>query len=393
MVKSVLKMGLLASALVVGASAVWAGGALDTLVMPGANVLLNYDIKAVQGAAIYKKFVAMADAKKAEAAAKDKMSYEELKKLLAKYGIKENDIDDMLLAVALKRIDVKNPENSKPEDVDLMFGMSLKKPVTIEQVAGLATELMTQEDKTQEFKIAKKKIGSYKLLSFTPSKPSPEGNDPEILVGLSDGGKLLFGGLSHSVKDAIKRMGGSAVALSPELAALRKSVPAGAQFSLVVSLPDAIKAELRKPEPKPANQQDMAAAMMAGSTEAFKQIDSVVVDATFAQDLDVNINGHFAKSESAQAVNMLISSMLPMLKMTMGNPDPSAKPMKMVETLKCETAPGSSVVKISCAVSPDDVEALKEKAEQQAKMMANPGMMPPAAPGQDGDAAAPAAVR
>ena len=63
MVKSVLKMGLLAVALVAGMSAVRAGSALDTLVMPGANVLLSYDLKAVQSTAIYKKFAAMAEAK------------------------------------------------------------------------------------------------------------------------------------------------------------------------------------------------------------------------------------------------------------------------------------------------------------------------------------------
>ena len=391
MVKSVLKMGLLAVALVAGMSAVRAGSALDTLVMPGANVLLSYDLKAVQSTAIYKKFAAMAEAKKPEAAAKDKMSYEELKKLLEKHGIKENDINDVSLAVALKRVDVKNPESTKPEDVDLMFGMSLKKPVAIEQIEGLANELMAQDGKPQEFKVVKKKLGSYKLLSFAPVKPSPKGDDPELLVGLSDGGKLLFGGLSHSVKDAVKRMGsGKAAAPSAELAKLRGLIPAGAQFSLVVALPEALKQELRKPEPKPANQ-DMAAAMMGGAGDALKQIDGVAVDATFAQNLDVNINGYFAKPESAQAVNMLVGNLLLMAKMSMGNPN-AAKQPKMVETLKCEAAPGASVVKISCSVAPEDLEALKEKAEQQAQMMAMPGMTPPAAPAQGGAKVAPPAA-
>lgn len=329
---------------------------LGALVMPGANVMVKFDLERAVDSPIYKRLEA--------ARRKPNLGGLDLGTLDAKlkeHGLLDNGGKSFTMYMAMDDLFFDSPGSAGAmRNLGLLFGVELKKTVDMKLVEDIAQAMVAANKPTSDQpRLERVKYKGYKLLSVTTMLPGAGAGVPtKFLLGMDADGKLLFGGLAESVKAAIARMeSGKNAALSPEMLALSKTGPFGAQYQLVINVPDKMRRNLRTAVAKDA------AALAATEKPmdpgmAFKQLDSMVVAARLGDNLELDVRGNFAKPEASQFLNGMLAPWLMTAKMSLPKLADGKPATLLEETLKSEATPSSATVKLSASLSPQDVDLL-----------------------------------
>ena len=322
--------------------------ALEAAYMAGADVAVYIDADSIRKSSLYD---ALEDIK--GAADKD----ENLKKFQEITGLTEDDVSTVVMAMDFKKTPTPGAD-MKPEDLSFVAAMKLKKPMDFDKIEEYAK---SDDAKDKVKSIERKKLGVADVMTMESSDEEA----PKIVIAQIPGANVGFIGFAGDVEEAIKRAASGKGSVPAGLAAAKKELPKGANFSIAIDLTGSLK-ELVQQGAKGDN--PMAAPM--------KELSSAVIGAVVADNLDLTVAAGFAKPETAKQVATMANAAMIMLKGQMKKTMPEAT---WIDALAVESKDANIVTKLSMTKA--DLEGLQNMAKDMTKMPGGPGMDGPDGPG------------
>ncbi len=337
---------------------------LESLKIPDANCLCQIDMKSISATPIYKS---MREAKEGKDALSDMASGftggkdSDFRKIFERHGITEGDMEQIFVSARigdLQQMPAMSPGKTPFDMADIIFGMSISKKLTMDELQAIAKESADLDKEPVEISRESYKGCDIMLTKPAKAQTAAAGAKPKDLAWtLLGDGKLIVAAPPQILRGAIDRVQAKErKAPSPELESLNSAVPPASQFKLLVDL--SAKGAAKKEGKSPAAKNQPANPMTMGA-DAIKDIKSFSVDAELADKINVRVAGCFNDASSATAIQSLLSGMLlPMMKMQMPML-PDGKMTRMAETMKSESAAGSPVVKLSWEMTRQDLDTMR----------------------------------
>ena len=279
-------------------------GPIAAALVPGADMLLRIDFKSVRQSPIY------AALKKAQEQNKSNQDNpadltKAAQELEEKLGLKEEDIESILLSADLDNVKAAGGEKNPLADSQGLLAIKVSRNVSLSQIESALKTMAKEGDETKEIQISKVKIAGHDALSVAPQKE----NDPPLFISVHDGKTVFLGMNQDSLSGAFSRTDGQAAAMEPALNQVMNSIPGSSQIKLSFVVPPALRQTLQgmagggnQAEPGPG-------AMLAGFTD----IRSLSLSMNLSDKVAVNLSGDLGSAEAAQGLNMMLSLLKPQM--------------------------------------------------------------------------------
>lgn len=290
---------------------------IEAAIVPGADLILSFDVRAVQEAAIVKKMEQIQE----EAAKKNPLVQLEAKKkkrFEEAMGLTVDDIISVLVSADIDSLDLsgKNPSPNIEELVGVM-ALALAKPVSIDKLkAGL--KIMAEGNPmvkgTPMAKIAEIKLGGTTGLRMTSGATGAS----NIYVATSTDGKVVYVALTQdSLQQALDRADkGQYEQIPSEVSKIEGALPGGTQMRVVFRAPNALRDRIKKEiaDMRRKAGSDPGSAMALGLIAPFEKIKSLALGVKFDVDAEVCLLGDLGGAQQASQATMVIQSMvIPMM--------------------------------------------------------------------------------
>ncbi len=334
---------------------------LGTAIMPGANIVMFYDMQAAQNTAIGKAMEEMGEK------FGDLMEQEQgsnMRELQRKFqegtGLQEEDIRYMLLAVDLDNIDFAAAEPPAIDDLDLVVAIGLDKALSGQQLVEFIMAMAEEEG--EEPKVRETSHRGVAVYTFTDIGDALELEAEELSMAMVADDRVCLVGPTAALRAAIERStDGSRASLSPAMQGIEHSVQSGSQFYIMFTMTEAMKAEAAEAATKARAGDPSAAAQKAMGT-----LEGASLSLLMADDAKVALTGVFGTEEDAGAMtgylnNMVISSIRMFGGMMLG-----PRPLPALQSLRSHQDGGRAT--LSFTITAQDLQTLREMAEAQPNM-------------------------
>jgi hypothetical protein len=335
-------------------------GALEAAIVPGADFILRLDLKSARRAPIYNTLKALQDEKPNAELPLSSLN-DVSKKLEAKLGLKEEDVDSLLLSADLDGVKLSplGPDPDAMKSIQGILAVQVGKKITSAQLKDAIQILSAEGDQPGEVKMTEEKIGSADLIVVTPKSET----DPKVHLALLGGRTILVGLNRESVSQALARTGvGQQAKLDGAMANVMKSIGPSSQVKLSFVVPKALKdmlGAMTQPPEQPGADPAGAAPPpdpISGAMAGFKDIRSISLGVTLAEGLVLNLSGDLGNAEAANGINMLLAMMKPQFKASLAE-QTGKKPEQIADNALTSAVRGN-VINVALSLGKDVLLAL-----------------------------------
>ena len=336
--------------------------AISAAIAPDAELLGIFDFAALRAAPLQQRLTAQEDGD----APKDGFS-EGLGKAMAALGMTDEELKSLVVSIDFDSLSAAMSSGMEPESLNGTLAFVLSKPVTLALLKGLPEAMGASASDLP----AEVMVGGQACLH----DPTPQGG-PDIHMTVLDGGtSVLLASSAERMAEALTRAAsGDKASIPSVLGKLRSQVPQGTQGSLVLAVPESMRASMRESVAK------MAAAPSAGGPmggmnsmlmKLFQNTKSVGLSMQMTDRAKLALSIDLGSAADAQQAEMLVKSMLiPMATMPLMQAFPAGEMPPMEQIFRTEVAGDV----ITAHFTFTEKMILQMKAQQQAQLAAAPEM-------------------
>jgi hypothetical protein len=330
-----LKCGrrLAVTALAAGLAGILAGcsgtppkASLELALVPGADVLVKADFKALSQAPLSKLASDLVGKQKsavpwARAA----------ERALQAMALNEEDVTAALMSLDLDTVSMSQQGWSAAdyEKASLALAVQVAKPVTPAQ---LQAGVMAAAGNRSGVMVSDTTVAGRPVLTMR----SPDPAVPAVYGAVSADGLILFATLNGAAMEALLRreQKGVVEALSPEMA-LAFSELAGAQVQAAVVLPESARQALREALDQPKASGEVGLLLAMGLLNPLKSLASLSAGLAFRTDLAVTLGLGFKDEANAQQAHALVQGVLMPMLQGAARPDQGGPAVEVEKALTC----------------------------------------------------------
>lgn len=344
-----------------------AQGSSDAAVIPGANVVMSFDIATARKSAMYGKIKALQDEQGAAVpGALAIKGMDETAQMASEIlGLGDEDVVRATFSAKLLGENMAAIEEDLDENLEFAVGIEVAKPVSLDQVEAFVKAVVAKQEKPLNITRAKLAGGDALMLD--------EGDDDDhICLVLQAGGKLVLGGTKSGVENAIARAAKPAPLAK---AVVGSGLPEGRKpmwfMSLVLS--DSMKAELNEKTAAPADGNPM----QANLAKCFQNMSGAALTVDMAETLDLAVYAKLASAENATMLKGLFDNMaMPAVKMgaTMLT---GGQPLPLLDSMATSSTGDTASLKLSVTTADLDTLGAAAKAQPSPMVPEMPDSMQP----------------
>ena len=336
--------------------------AITAAIAPDAELLGIFDFAALRAAPLQQRLTAQEDGDTPS----DGFS-EGMDKALAALGLTDEALKALVVSIDFDSLSSALTGGMQPESLKGTLAFVLTKPITLDALKGLPQAMgAPASDLPAEVMVA----GQACL-----HDPTPQGA-PDIHMTLLDGGTsvLLASSAEHMAEALTRAKSGAKASIPSVLGKLRSQIPLGTQGSLVLAVPESMRASMRESVAK------MAAAPSAGGPmggmnsmlmKLFQNTKSVGLSMQMTDRAKLALSIDLGSAADAQQAEMLVKNMLmPMATMQLMQAFPAGEMPPMEQIFRTEVAGDV----ITAHFTFTEKMILQMKAQQQAQLAAAPEM-------------------